>query len=323
MSGSALKLVSDAGAELRTESVLLPASSAEQVLSGFAAETPEKKSWLALPRLTALHAVVAALAILAVVEFVLLASASGTQQQQAAAGPDTGTVVIESTPSGAALAINGAGRGATPSTLTLPPGDYVLSLTLGDVSRTIPLVVRAGRVTEHVYLSAVGGGLLATAPKTPMGPAETPNPSLAALPAGAVGGWLSVSAPVELQLFEGGAPIGSTQTDRLMLPVGRHVIDAVNKTVGYTASSTVQISAGSVTRVKLEVPNGILNINAAPWAEVAIDGKPLGPTPLANISLPAGSHDVVFTHPQLGERRQAVTVTLNGINRISVNLSHP
>jgi hypothetical protein len=85
----------------------------------------------------------------------------------------------------------------------------------------------------------------------------------------------------------------------------------------------VQVSAGSVTRLKLEIPNGILNINAVPWAEVAIDGKPLGPTPLGNISISVGSHDVVFTHPQLGERRQTVLVTLNGINRISVNLNQP
>jgi hypothetical protein len=323
MSKSALKLASHAGAELRTEEVLLTRSDAEQALSGFAAETLEKKSWLALPRLTALHAVVAALAILAGVEFVLLASASGTQQRPAAAVPETGTVVIESTPSGAALAINGAHRGNTPSTITLNPGEYVLSLTVGDLSRTIPLVVRAGGVTEHIYLSDVGGSLLATAPETSIRRAEAPLPSVAALPAGAVGGWLNVSAPIELQLFEGGVAIGSTQTDRIMLPVGRHVIDAVNKTVGYAASSTVHVSAGSVTRLKLEVPNGILNINAAPWAEVAIDGKPLGPTPLANISLPVGSHDVVFTHPQLGERRQSVTVTLNGINRISVNFAQP
>ena len=321
MSKSALKLARPS-AEPGTENVFLTPSDAGQELSGFAAEALEKRSWLERSQLTTLHAAVAALAILAGVEFVLLVSASGRPQQPAAAVSDTGTVVIESTPSGAALAINGADRGATPSTLTLHPGEYVLSLTVGGVSRTIPLVVRAGRVTEHVYLSDVGGGLLATAPQT------SPNqagavPSVAALPAGAVGGWLSVSAPVELQLFEGGVPIGSTQTDRLMLPVGRHVIDAVNTTVGYTTSSTVQVSAGSVTRLKLEVPNGILNINAAPWAEVAIDGKPLGPTPLANIPLSVGSHDVVFTHPQLGERRQAVTVTLNGINRISVNLSHP
>ena len=77
----------------------------------------------------------------------------------------------------------------------------------------------------------------------------------------------------------------------------------------------------AVTIKKKEMPSGILNINAIPWAEVAIDGKPLGPTPLGNVSLPIGPHDVVFTHPQLGERRQNVIVTLNGLNRVSANLN--
>jgi hypothetical protein len=30
---------------------------------------------------------------------------------------------------------------------------------------------------------------------------------------------------------------------------------------------------------------------------------------------------VLFTHPQLGERHQIVVVTLNGLNRVSVNLN--
>ncbi len=309
MSEAALKLVSHADAEPHPP----------DLLKGFATETikHDKKSWIALPRLTVLHAVVAALAIIAGVEFVLLSSASRTQQRSVAGVPDTGTVVFESSPSGAALAIDGADRGTTPSTLALKPGNYVMSVTLGDVSRSMPLVVRAGSSTEHIYFSEVSSSALAVTNK------ETPVTSPDSVPAGAVGGWLSVSAPVDLQLFEDGALLGSTETDRIMLSVGRHRIDAVNKTVGYAASSTVQVSAGSVTRLKLEIPNGTLNINAAPWAEVAVDGKPLGPTPLGNISLPVGSHEVVFTHPQLGERRQAVIVTLNGINRISVNFNQP
>jgi hypothetical protein len=320
MSEPALKLVPDPSAEPRPESVLLTHADSEQALSGFEAETLDKKSRFALRRLTALHAVVAALAIVAIVELVLLVLA-GRQRQPAAAVPTTGTVVIESTPTGAALAINGADRGYTPSTLTLNPGDYTLSLTLGGVSRSIPLVVQNGKATEHVYLSGADAGLLTAAPATSVTQSVAPVPSASPLPAGAVGGWLNVSAPVDLELFEGGVLIGSSQTDRIMLPVGRHVIDAVNKTLGYETSTTVQVTAGSVARLKLEMPNATVNINAAPWADVVVDGKPLGPTPLGNVSLSVGSHDVVFTHPQLGERRQTVVVTLKGTNRISVNFN--
>jgi hypothetical protein len=34
-----------------------------------------------------------------------------------------------------------------------------------------------------------------------------------------------------------------------------------------------------------------------------------------------GSHDVVFRHPQFGERRQTVVVTSTGPNRIAVDLT--
>ena len=40
-------------------------------------------------------------------------------------------------------------------------------------------------------------------------------------------------------------------------------------------TETVEIQAGEVTRVTLD-PRGTANINAAPWAEVFIDGQKAG-----------------------------------------------
>jgi hypothetical protein len=48
-----------------------------------------------------------------------------------------------------------------------------------------------------------------------------------------------------------------------------------------------------------------------------IDGRVVGQTPLANLSLPIGSHEVVFMHPQFGEKRQTVVVTVGGIARVT------
>jgi hypothetical protein len=66
-----------------------------------------------------------------------------------------------------------------------------------------------------------------------------------------------------------------------------------------------------------------VSANARPWADVIVDGISVGQTPIANLQLTIGTHDVVFRHPQLGERRQAVTVTQNGPNRIAVDLTKP
>jgi serine/threonine-protein kinase len=63
-----------------------------------------------------------------------------------------------------------------------------------------------------------------------------------------------------------------------------------------------------------------VSINAVPWAEVFIDGTRVGETPLANVQQTLGPHEVVFRHPQLGERRVNTVITLKETNRISVDM---
>jgi hypothetical protein len=53
---------------------------------------------------------------------------------------------------------------------------------------------------------------------------------------------------------------------------------------------------------------------------VWLDGTLLGETPLANISLPLGTHELVFKHPTLGEQRKSVVVTLGSTVRVGVDL---
>jgi serine/threonine-protein kinase len=65
---------------------------------------------------------------------------------------------------------------------------------------------------------------------------------------------------------------------------------------------------------------GTLSVNAQPWAEVWVDGQRIGETPIGNLSLPIGHHELVVRHPQLGERRQTVAVGANGPSRIGIDL---
>jgi hypothetical protein len=60
-----------------------------------------------------------------------------------------------------------------------------------------------------------------------------------------------------------------------------------------------------------------MSINAVPWADVFIDGKPVGQTPLANVAVVIGKHEVVFRHPQFPEERQTVTVRADGPAKVS------
>lgn len=55
---------------------------------------------------------------------------------------------------------------------------------------------------------------------------------------------------------------------------------------------------------------GKLNINSIPVSSVILDGRPLGSTPKLGLSVSAGTHTVVFVHPEHG--RKSRTVTVNG-----------
>ena len=114
--------------------------------------------------------------------------------------------------------------------------------------------------------------------------------------------------------------LGTSESDRLMLAAGAHQLEFVNEVLGFRAARSVQVVPGKVMTLGLELPRGVVNLNAAPWAEVFIDGQPVGETPIGNLSVPIGPHEIVFRHPQFGERRHAVSVTAGVPVRLSVEM---
>jgi hypothetical protein len=133
-------------------------------------------------------------------------------------------------------------------------------------------------------------------------------------------GRLAVTAPVPLRLYESGRLVGTTEAESTMLPQGTHQLEFVNEAVGFRARRTVSIKPGATSSVKLDAPPGTLHVNAVPWAEVWIDGERIGDTPIGNLQTKIGSREIVFRHPELGERRTTVTVTLKEPARISMDL---
>jgi serine/threonine-protein kinase len=63
-----------------------------------------------------------------------------------------------------------------------------------------------------------------------------------------------------------------------------------------------------------------MSFNAIPWAEVWIDGQQVGETPLANVSVAIGTHDVLFRHPELGEKHVRSVVTPAAPAKVSVDM---
>jgi hypothetical protein len=213
----------------------------------------------------------------------------------AAAAPSTGTLDVSSEPPGAQVRIDGTLRGVTPISIeALAPGEHTVTVSSGDAIVRRTVTVAAG-ATSDVAVSIAGATHAA--------------------------GWVTWKTPFEMQVLENGVLLGTTAVDRLMLPAGRHQLDLVNDTFGFRARIAVQIQPGQSAPASVSIPNGSLSLNALPWADVWIDGRSVGPTPLGDLSVPVGPHDVVWRHPQLGERRQTVHVTVGEPTRVGVDLT--
>ncbi|HEY2906691.1 MAG TPA: PEGA domain-containing protein [Vicinamibacterales bacterium] len=208
----------------------------------------------------------------------------------------SGQLLVRTEPAGAQISVDDVLRGPSPVTVDdLSAGEHVVTVT-SDM----------GTVKQRVMIAAGANASVVV----PLGGGE----------GAPVSGWVSVSAPADVQLFENKRLLGSSQSDRIMVSAGRHEFEFVNETLGYRATKTVQVQAGKVASVKLEWPKGTIALNAIPWADVWIDGEKVGETPIGNLSVPIGSHEVVFRHPDLGEQRHAVSVTANAPARLSVDM---
>lgn len=66
---------------------------------------------------------------------------------------------------------------------------------------------------------------------------------------------------------------------------------------------------------------GTLQVVALPWASVTVDGRGVGTTPIAAISLPPGPHSVVLQNSELGVSRSFSTTVRSGkLTTLKVNL---
>ena len=78
---------------------------------------------------------------------------------------------------------------------------------------------------------------------------------------------------------------------------------------GTTSNSTPTKSASaSSSKAASTAGQGTLNVNSIPVSNVIVDGRPMGSTPKMGLSVTAGTHTVVFVHPEHG--RKVVTVTV-------------
>jgi serine/threonine protein kinase len=68
------------------------------------------------------------------------------------------------------------------------------------------------------------------------------------------------------------------------------------------------------------VANGTLRLRIVPWADVSLDGRPVGTTPLKALSLPPGVHTVRLQHPSFRPLQKRVNVRAGEVVVLEVDL---
>ena len=210
--------------------------------------------------------------------------------------PLPGRISIATDPPGARVTVDGQDRGVSPVTVDdVAPATHTVQVANGEASAQRVVAVQPGGTTSVVF-----SRLNATAP---------------------LAGWLTVDAPFDVQIAEKGEVVGTSGTTRIMLAAGVHDVVVTNEQLGYEEARRMNVTAGKTTPVTITPPKAPLNVNARPWGDVVLDGVALGQTPLANVAVPIGRHELVIRHPELGERRQTIVVTARGPNRVTQDLT--
>jgi hypothetical protein len=251
-------------------------------------------------------------ALLAIAEAAVIARFLRNGSIGAAGAVATAPITIESPTSGDAVVVNGRQVGVTPLQLPIDPS-----------TRSIRIVSGTPQTTSAPGTPEATSGVVKTAA---LADARAANEAEAARAIAAAAsrqrsGGVKFASPIELNVFDGDKILGSTANGPIVSTAGVHQLDLVNNALGFRARQTVDVKAGQIVTVTIQPPEGRVSINALPWAQVWIDGNAVGETPLANLSVPLGEHEITFRHPQLGERKVTTLVKAGAPTRVSATFS--
>jgi hypothetical protein len=245
----------------------------------------------------------------------------------ASAAPTTGTLSISSTPSGAAVIIDGVSRGVTPTTVTdLTAGSHEIRVTMsgyGDYEGTA--TVTAGQTTPvTVSLSTVITTAQITSTQT------TSSPST-----GSGTGSIEVrSQPSAATISLDGAQKGKTPAKLTNVKAGSHEValslagypdwkQTVTVKNGETASINAVMGTSAQTTGGQPAASGTGSLSVATipaGAQVYVDGVLIGNSPTKTSGLEAGSHILLIKMDGYQELSVPVSITSGQTTEYSSSL---
>ena len=270
---------------------------------------------------------------------------------------ETGSLLVETTPAGIEILVDGRLMGRTPFSDSLGPGRHTIELRQGTNSRVIPVEISSGvqtmqRITWAKGLQTGQARVTATAAnshvtidgknwgKAPLtistltagkhmvsieSDAGTVSTPIAVSPGETTEldvpifpGWVSVLAPVQLFIYEGERFLGTTEGEKLMLAPGKHQLDFVSEELGFKRTLEVTITPGATAAVSLPMPKVAVTVEGPVGADLIVDGEAMGKLPLTGLQVALGTRDFVVKHPDHGEKRQVVTVTSHAPMRVNL-----
>ncbi len=234
-----------------------------------------------------------------------------------------GTLELSSGPAGIDAFVDGAFRGLTPLLIDLAPGVHTIELYRPSAERqSIPITLMSGmKVSQYADVPLADGIGRVDAAAADGRSDQSSDEGSQSLPVSLPSemGWVSVVSDAKIRIFENDALIGSNR-DHVELPSGEHELTFVDEASGINTTRAVLVETKKTAVIKVAMPTGALAVVATPRAEVWVDGSKRGDTPISSLTLPAGAHDIVLRHADLGDRRRAVVVTAGELVHLSVDL---
>jgi len=196
------------------------------------------------------------------------------------------------------------------------------ALALVPVSRVSGRIASLAQSTIARTTRAVRGALTADERSVPTEPQATSTADAPQQPdtssAVAAPGTLAVFSRVPLELYISNRRVGTTEDSQILLPAGRYRVGLVSTRLKYRGEVTLVVRPGAVTAHTVSLPDGRVQVNTEPGAEVWVEGARAGEAPLGPLPVPIGTREIVVRHPDLGERKEYVEIRYGEVAEVNI-----